>query len=456
MVSANQLVAIIMFAALALGDDTQDKALHVKKCLQNQDCFNHRTSWSQLKNNLPSCIITHRIWWSNKTAGIPITLVTQLSSERLEQLDAQCRTWRGPLAAVVYISLFSPSGDRLAEQNRLAVEEVDARIDQLFRASEGNRTSGCQFRLALMYELFADPRAAIVLYPVNSLRNYARLMADTDLIANVDVDMLPSASLSAALANSKTFTNYSTTCRARAVYVLPAFTTVCGEKQLADSLAATGDKEAIRQALKDCLRFFAYHKPMFHGPTQFNKWLASRDVYSVTYALNYEPWYISWRFWTTWYDFRYRGYGNNKIAQAAAMNAAGTVWLVSPHGFLVHRPHASTEIRNEYVRVKTAAIDRSHLRGTIYEHTEALLAEVQAGLANGTYVAPIELGVQNCLESLPWWRSALQQQDQEQKLQKQQQQKQQKQQQGLRQHAREQQLQKLRQEQLQEIQEWRH
>ncbi|GLI66616.1 hypothetical protein VaNZ11_010540 [Volvox africanus] len=451
MFSANQLVAIIMFAALALGDDTQDKALHVKKCLENQDCRNHRTSWSHLKNNLPSCIITHRIWWSNKTAGIPITLVTQLSSERLEQLDAQCRTWRGPLAAVVYLSVLNPSRGQLTEQNQLALEEVEAMIDQLFRASEGKVTTGCQLRLALMYELFADPRAAIVLYPLNSLRNYARLMADTDLIANIDVDMLPSASLSGALASSKIFTNYSTTCRAHAVYVLPAFTTVCGEKQLADSLAATGDKEAIRQALNGCLRFFAYHKPMFHGPTQFTKWLDSRDVYSVTYALNYEPWYISWRFWTTWYDFRYRGYGNNKIAQVAAMNATGTVWLVSPHGFLVHRPHASTEIRNEYVRVKTAAIDRSHLRGTIYEHTEALFADLVAGLANGTYVAPIELGVQSCLVSLPWWRSALQQQDQVQKLQQQQQQ------QRLRQQeqAREQKLQKLRQEQLQEIQEWR-
>ncbi|GIL88645.1 hypothetical protein Vretifemale_16560, partial [Volvox reticuliferus] len=350
------------------------------------------------------------------------------------------------LAAVVYLSLFSPSRGRLTEQNRLALEQVNARIDLLFKSSEGNRTTGCQLRLAFMYEVFADSRAAMALYPVNSLRNYARLMADTDLIANIDVDMLPSASFSAALANSQILTNYSTTCRARAVYVLPAFTALCGDKQLADSLAATGDKEAIRKALQGCLRVFAYHKPIFHGPTQFEKWLNTRDVYSVTYALNYEPWYVSWRFWTTWYDFRYRGYGNNKIVQVAAMNATGTVWLVSPHGFLVHRPHDSTLMRNEYVRVKTATIDRSHLRGTIYEHVESLWTDMQAELMNGTYVAPIEPGVQSCLESLPWWQSGLQQRGQVPKLQ---------QQQGLRSGlAREQQLQKLWQEQLQEIQEW--
>ncbi len=43
----------------------------------------------------------------------------------------------------------------------------------------------------LVYEAFMQERAASVLYPVNALRNYARLLADTPLIANIDVDMLP-------------------------------------------------------------------------------------------------------------------------------------------------------------------------------------------------------------------------------------------------------------------------
>lgn len=49
-----------------------------------------------------------------------------------------------------------------------------------------------------MYEVYAEWKA-LVLYPVNYLRNYARLMADTPMIANIDVDMLPSASLTKAL-----------------------------------------------------------------------------------------------------------------------------------------------------------------------------------------------------------------------------------------------------------------
>lgn len=39
----------------------------------------------------------------------------------------------------------------------------------------------------------------MTLYPINSLRNYARLLADSPLIANIDVDMLGSVGLSASL-----------------------------------------------------------------------------------------------------------------------------------------------------------------------------------------------------------------------------------------------------------------
>lgn len=42
-------------------------------------------------------------WWSAKRAVVPVTVVTQLSISRLPQLWAQCRSWRGPLSAAVFV-----------------------------------------------------------------------------------------------------------------------------------------------------------------------------------------------------------------------------------------------------------------------------------------------------------------------------------------------------------------
>lgn len=44
--------------------------------------------------------------------------------------------------------------------------------------------TGCQPRLLLVYEVFAEERAT-ALYPVNALRNYARLLADTPLVGDI-------------------------------------------------------------------------------------------------------------------------------------------------------------------------------------------------------------------------------------------------------------------------------
>ena len=68
------------------------------------------------------------------------------------------------------------------------------------RQAESRRLP-CQLRVALIVETVwgKDPRTATI-FPVNGLRNLARLMADTELIvANLDVDLVPSPSIVRAL-----------------------------------------------------------------------------------------------------------------------------------------------------------------------------------------------------------------------------------------------------------------
>jgi uncharacterized protein len=42
-------------------------------------------------------------WWSERPAAFSdVTLITAATVSRLDQLEAQCRAWRGPLVAAVY------------------------------------------------------------------------------------------------------------------------------------------------------------------------------------------------------------------------------------------------------------------------------------------------------------------------------------------------------------------
>lgn len=201
----------------------------IADCFKGQDCLAKRTTWDHFTQDLPSCMVAARVWWSRRPAGIPVTLVTQASAERLDQLRAQCATWRGPLAAALYLPLYNPSSHELSAESKQKLQAMVAAIEELFQNTESGGSSngpGCQLRLILLYELFADPKA-MVLYPVNSLRNWARLMADTDLITNIDVDMIPSASISDVLADATKRSLYEQGCRSGSVYVWPAFETHC-------------------------------------------------------------------------------------------------------------------------------------------------------------------------------------------------------------------------------------
>lgn len=68
-----------------------------------------------------------QIWWSPAPESPnPVTLVTQLSHDRLPQLEAQCASWGGRLSAVVYLSVpASPKADDVS---------VPCRVCQLFVA----------------------------------------------------------------------------------------------------------------------------------------------------------------------------------------------------------------------------------------------------------------------------------------------------------------------------------
>eukprot|EP00955_Chlamydomonas_euryale_P087111 364269-Chlamydomonas_euryale.AAC.9 len=208
-----------------------------------RSCATSPTTWQHLLRDEPSCLTAHRAWWPAPAAdadaragGGRVTLLTHLSLNRMAQLKAQCDSWAGPLAAVLYAPLrrrggaadFEPDAE-LSEAVATVAAWFDAAMARAAAGGPAGSVGGCTPRVLLIYEVFDSDKAAGLLYPVNSLRNLARLMADTPLVASIDVDMLPSASLSAALTDGSHVAALEASCtgKERRVYVLPAFETRC-------------------------------------------------------------------------------------------------------------------------------------------------------------------------------------------------------------------------------------
>ncbi|KAJ9522391.1 hypothetical protein QJQ45_008321 [Haematococcus lacustris] len=203
---------ILLAVALSLSLHLLDCAVTASPAGQLQACFNRNASTQapyfveDYVTERPSRLTIHSVLWSTKLkpaqqatgnsrdyAGVPaypLTIATMTTQHRLSSLEAQCNSWPGPLTAVVYVPLLL--GNKTG--NAASLQEVQALTQKLFDRVEANPTS-CAMRLLLVTELLGE-QSALLLFPINSLRNVALLAADTPLVAMIDVDMMLSSTLS--------------------------------------------------------------------------------------------------------------------------------------------------------------------------------------------------------------------------------------------------------------------
>ncbi|GAX73527.1 hypothetical protein CEUSTIGMA_g979.t1 [Chlamydomonas eustigma] len=324
-------------------------------------------------------------------------------------------TWKGSLAAAVYLPLVLKLDGKVQAVETLDVEAEKIVAEAEFKLEEFSKwasteDASCQPRLLLLIEVFKKQRAASALYPVNMLRNYARLLAETPLIANIDVDMLPSTSLSDSLANDEGSREIVEGCTKKGyVYVIPAFETRCGGPSYADSAAIMKKAELLDPIRNDCLTQFRQKvAPACHNVTDFPRWFQTTHAYSVHYRPEFEPWFISDRLKTQWYDVRYRGYGKNKIIQVAHTAASGFAFYVHPSGFLVHRQHTESSSRKAFLQVKFKSRQNPQLlNGSLYSHIEELWREDQANILAGSYKPKLDQALSACIvgTALSWWNA---------------------------------------------------
>jgi len=333
------------------------------------------------KHAVPELESIHE-WVSGKTfERESVTLLTQLSIDRLSMLENQCQAWDDPLVAIVYVPLVH-GGKVYGSESSLA--EITRGVSSFFSLME--ETSSCKLHLELVAQHIQDEK--INPYPINALRNRAMKLAQTDLIFVLDVDFVASPRLGlegAGYKDPEIYNQLVSIAMNNKAIVAPAFELtnrqiepVLGENYAKD-LAISGKPAIVKGYKAGSVDFFnAHDAPWGHGPTNTSRWIRLSDpiIYKVKYEPKYEPFVILARKIAPWTDERFVGYGGNKIAYMNQLKGMGFTFHVHPYAFSVHVPHHRTKAADIFVAHKKSG------RSSI----EDLRVEVENLIKKGTYI----------------------------------------------------------------------
>ena len=336
-----------------------------------------------------------------------ITVVTQLSVDRLPQLEAMCAAWNGVVSAAVLVPPPGASGQQKAHR---LVQESHARV-------EGN--SGRCLLNSCLVEAPLGMSGYDAMYPINALRNAALDQAETELIFLLDVDFVPSSGLCSSLAQG--YTELKEACtQHRVALVVPAF-------EMNPELPAARLKESL---LGNATPFHEGHFPKGHRPTAYPHWWDTSSAYAVDYALCYEPYVVVAREGLARYDERFRGltltptligglaryderfrgYGMNKIVHILALHSHGARFWVLPHEFVTAETHPKSKSWVTTYESSRGELQRRRI-ASLFRQVRCELAQVKATtwreqLESRTHACDVQGS--NFTESSPvelekWW-----------------------------------------------------
>uniref|UniRef100_A0A3Q1JKP1 LARGE xylosyl- and glucuronyltransferase 1 n=1 Tax=Anabas testudineus TaxID=64144 RepID=A0A3Q1JKP1_ANATE len=236
-----------------------------------------------------------------------VTLVAQLSMDRLQMLEAICKHWEGPISLALYLS--------------------DAEAQQFLRYAQGSEV--LMSRGNVGYHIVYKEGQ---FYPVNLLRNVAMQQVNTPYMFLSDIDFLPMYGLFEYLRKSVVQLDMANTKKA---LVVPAFETLRYRLSYPKSKA-----ELLSQLDMGTLFTFRYHVwTKGHAPTNFAKWRTATTPYRVQWEADFEP-YVMVRRDCPEYDRRFVGFGWNKVAHIMELDAQEYEFVVLPNAYMIHMPHA--------------------------------------------------------------------------------------------------------------------
>ena len=247
-----------------------------------------------------------------------ITLVTQVSVDKLFRLVEQLERWNGPISCAVYLPSITS-------------------IQELFLyVQKQNQIFHSMVTLHVMLENVRGRSSAA--YPINRLRNLDLDNIDTEFFFYADVDFMPSNNMHDYLKDF--FTGNKNSLRFSTLYVVPAFEFV---GRSGDNVLLGSKEQLLEMAFSGkVVGFHTEHFAPGHNNTNFNLWLScdSNKTYSIKYQYMFEPYVAGSRHSLHRFDDRFRGYGVNKWSWIAEAHFRGYGFEVLCEVFLIHMNHA--------------------------------------------------------------------------------------------------------------------
>ncbi|XP_054256316.1 xylosyl- and glucuronyltransferase LARGE2 [Indicator indicator] len=236
-----------------------------------------------------------------------VTLVAQLSMDRLQMLEAICKHWAGPISLALYMS--------------------DAEAQQFLRYAQASEVLSARRNVAY-HIVYKEGQ----FYPINLLRNVALANTQTPYVFLTDIDFLPMYGLYDYL---RTSIQQLELPQRKAALIVPAFETLHYRLTFPKSKA-----ELLSMLDMGSLYTFRYHVwPKGHAPTDYAKWRTATVPYRVAWQPDFEP-YVVVRRDCPKYDQRFVGFGWNKVSHIMELDAQEYELLVLPNAFMIHMPHA--------------------------------------------------------------------------------------------------------------------
>ncbi|GIY24010.1 LARGE xylosyl- and glucuronyltransferase 2 [Caerostris extrusa] len=251
--------------------------------------------------------------------GNDVTLVAQLSMDRLQMVEALCKHWEGPISLALYMS--------------------DSEVQQFLSYTLSSEILSSRKNLG--YHIVY--RDGVTFYPVNLLRNVALQQVTTPFVFLTDIDFLPMYGLYEYLKKSVASMGLESSTKQQFMIhfnvsgslIVPAFETQRYRLTFPKSKA-----ELLSMLDMGTLFTFRYHVwTRGHAPTNYAKWRTATTPYRVQWELDFEP-YIVVRRDVPEYDRRFVGFGWNKVSHIMELYAQGYEFVVLPNAFIVHMPHA--------------------------------------------------------------------------------------------------------------------